>query len=156
MPAGILSQTPANDLSLNEIEKLTLLCDSTSLPGMVFDLRQYRIYGPSYQRPTHVSFGDTVTMGFLVLQDQKPRRIFESWMNMIIDQDSHNFNYPEEYLSSGIKISLLKHMGKGAGPEDYKTHSVLLIDAFPTDIQSMNLDYGSKELQRLVVTLILS
>lgn len=152
IPEAVFSQYPAAGLDHEELKLLSLHCDSTSLPGFMFDMQPYRIYGPSYQRPVHVSYGDVISFSIMLKQDIRPRRIFEGWMNIIQDPISYCFKYPETYMSSGIVINHVKHRGTDiTSNTDYTTYSIRLIDAFPIAIHASPLDFGSRDIQKITV-----
>ncbi len=152
IPGAVFDQAPASGLGNEDLQNMSLHCDDAVLPGVMLDLRPYRIYGPSYSRPAHVSYGDTVTLSIMLKQDYRPRRIFEAWLNIINDPISYNFKYPATYLSSGIVINQVKHRGADVGVDDIDTVSIRLIDAFPVAIEAAPLSYGSHEIQRIRVT----
>lgn len=152
-PQMVFSTYPAKDLGGNSIESLlALYCDQASFPGMNIETQTFRVYGPSFERPSNMNVGDA-RFSFLMDQDLMLRKVFEAWMNLIIDNASYNLNYPVDYLSSGIVIKHLKHRStKLKGKDEVSPFSVRLIDAFPKTIDVMPLDFGSKEIHRLAVT----
>lgn len=151
-PPKVFSTYPAKEVSGVE-SLLALYCDQASFPGMQLETQSFRIYGPSFDRPTNMSFGGEARFSFMMDQDLTLRKTFEAWMNVIFDGETSNLNYPSEYLSSGIIIRHLRHRSESLqGGEDVSPFSVRLIDAFPKSLDLMPLDFGSKEIHRLVVT----
>jgi hypothetical protein len=141
-----------------DVKTISLYCEQAALPGIEFDVKPYHIYGPHFQRPQGVSYdGEGLRLQFLVDQDMKVKELFDNWMVAVNDPASWQFNYPVEYMSSGIVIQQLKHRGvdlkDGA---DVGTYAVRLIDAFPRTIEPMQLNYANTEFHRLGVVLAYS
>jgi hypothetical protein len=123
----------------------SLMCEMSQLPGISINTKQFRIQGPAYQRPVGMEFnGDSIAMTFYVDKDLKIKKFFENWVYSIVNPNSFNVKYQQEYVVP-IKIFQLNE-------KDVRTYTVSLIDAFPKAIGQLDLNSGaSNQIHRLTV-----
>lgn len=156
--------------------ELQAYCEKAELPSYQFQMETQRHYGPSFKIPHMPEYQD-ITMTFLCGQQMLERYFFESWMYMVMDPETNNFNYIDEYA---LDIDILQYpdvadqsadntfatagnaligaLG-GIGATNAFTLSVspnyftTLVDAFPIAIAAQELAYDSNNtLQKLQVT----
>ena len=110
--------------------RLTAFCDKSELPGYQFQTDNQRIYGPSFKFPHMPEWAD-VTMSFMVGADFEERAFFESWMYMVMDPISNNFNYITEYAAD-IQIWSFDEL-------DNLVYTTTLTRAYPISIGQMQV-----------------
>jgi hypothetical protein len=130
---------------LNNAKLVSLFCEISSLPGMSITTKGQRIYGPAYQRPISSEFGgDSISMTFYVDNKFDVKEFFDSWMFSIVNPNSFNVMYQQEYVTP-IKITQLNE-------NDEDQYSIFLEDAFPRSMNMMNLDMSStNQIHKLTV-----
>lgn len=113
----------------------TLITNPVYLGGEGIEVPQQRVYNP-ITTTFYVSGGSGITY-----------RLFVEWMNYIFHPDSRVFSYYEDFVSPSVRITA--HGGYG-GFEKGKTtknlsrlNTVVLNDAYPSDVQSINMDGNS-------------
>lgn len=127
--------TPPAALSQNfDTSKLaSMYCEVANFPSLTVNTKQHYMYGPAYQRPVNTDYGgDGISVTFLVDQNMDIKKFFEAWMFSIVDKDSYNVNYQDNYVSP-ILISQLDN-------NDEPIYSIKLLDAFPRTMDSMGLN----------------
>jgi hypothetical protein len=150
-----ITTTNQLDTGTLDTQKIGLLCENAEIPGLIYGTTPFKIYGPTFERPTMVSYGgENMTMMFLVDQNFSVRKYFESWLRLVVNPASYQFNYPESYLSSGIVVTQLKHRSAELqdSTRDVGVYSVRLLDAFPKAVIPMQVDGGNRDMHRLAVT----
>lgn len=151
---GITSTTQLSTGKMTA-ETISLFCENAEMPGLMFGTTPFRVYGPTFERPTQISYGgENMTLTFLVDQEFDVKKYFDSWMRIIADPAKYQFNYPDKYLSSGIIVTQIKHRDPGLvdSEKDIGVYSVRLIDAYPKLIIPMQLHGGDRDMHRLAVT----
>ena len=84
----------------DEGRTLCLYCEHTEIPGYQFQMEVNRHYGPVFKIPHLPEYND-ITMTFLCgsrgYLGMNERYFFDSWMYMIMDPVTNNFNYMRDY-----------------------------------------------------------
>lgn len=137
-PAGIAD-------SNSDLSRVSLFAESTELPGVTVKTEKLKIYGPEYIRPTGIDYGQTVNVTFLVDRDFRVRKLFEDWINMVVDKNSYNISYQILYISNQIRFIQLD-------TQDEERYSITLKEAFPVSIEIMPISYSSDGIHRISVT----
>ena len=127
---------PALSSKLDNARLVSLFCDISSLPGMSITTKGQRIYGAAYQRPISSEFGgESISMTFYVDNKFDVKYFFDSWMFSIVNPNSFNVMYQQEYVTP-IKITQLNE-------NDEDQYSIFLEDAFPRSMNMMDLNMSS-------------
>jgi len=139
-PSSLMTE-PLN----SNIRKIFLFCEQAQLPGVSYETNQVRSYGEVkdavYSKLyEHINLSFYVDSGFLV------KDFFNSWMNVIQDPETRDFNYPTEYLSPTIEIIV-------QDAQDIGRYKCTLYNAFPKSISAVQLDYGGKDVMKLQVSM---
>lgn len=87
-------------------EELNLLCTKASLPFRQISTRERNIGPRPMKLPYAITTEDT-NMSFLVLNDYAVKKYFDTWQNLIIDKDTYEVNYLQDYARD-IRIDQLK------------------------------------------------
>jgi hypothetical protein len=108
---------------------VNLLCTATNIPGKQIATVE-RIIGNKTERVAYRHIYGDVTMNFLLLNDYGIRNYFEEWTKRIVDPDTYEMSYKNEYASQ-IRIQQLK---KGIGLPVYSTP--IGLPYLPSEIQN--------------------
>ena len=123
----------------------SLMCEISQLPSLNITTKQFRIQGPAYQRPVGMEFnGEGIPMTFYLDKDLKIKKFFESWMYSVVNPNSYNVKYQQEYVAP-IDIFQLNE-------QNNSVYNLTLIDAFPRAIGQLDLNAGAaNQMHRLTV-----
>lgn len=123
--------------------RMSLLCDSVSIPGLSLITNDVAVYGEARQMPTQRLFSD-MTMSFYIDHGMNVKRILDSWMDIIINPRTRSAYYYDEYIAS---IELYVH------DRNFNvTYKVALFECYPKAIQPIDLSYASKDVMKMQVT----
>ena len=117
-------------------DKISLLAEQASLPMLNIATKSYKIFGPSYQRPFTSEYGgEGMPMTFHVDRNMVVRNFFEDWMHAIINPVTFTTAYQDQYIGS-IEIRQIDE-------QDNITYAVRLLEAFPRNLNLMDLNHSS-------------
>jgi len=124
---------------------ISLYVEQTSIPMFNISVKSQKIFGPSYQRPFASEYGgEGISLNFHVDRNMAVRNFFEDWMHLIVDRNDYTIGYQEEYTTT-INIRQLDE-------QDNVTYEVELIEAFPRNMNLMDLNHSaSNQTHRLNV-----
>lgn len=145
-PEYVFSGIPGGNQNL---KMLTLFCDTAQLPGVNFATNQVKIYGEAREMPYEIMY-EPVTLTFYVDNNLYVKRFFDEWINGIHNgatRDSHsrNLRYYAEYAK---RMTIIIE-----SIEDKQVHVVHLHEAYPKSVSGISLDYASKDVMKLNVTM---
>ena len=116
---------------------VNLYCEQASLPALNISSKSFKIFGPTYQRPIYSEYGgEGIALNFHVDRDMRVKEFFEDWMHIIVDKNNFTIGYQKDYVTR-ITISQLDE-------QDDITHQIQLIDAFPRNMNPMELNHSSQ------------
>ena len=144
---GIPNIITSKNLYVGDLKKIQLYCDSITLPGMSLSTTQARTFGEIREMPYERLF-DNVTMNFYVDNGMHTKLFFDTWINSIQDPYTRKFNYykgPTGYISD---ISL-----KVFDINSQQRYQVDLFECYPKSISAITMDYSSKDVMRLQVSM---
>ena len=131
---------------------LSLQCEATELPGFVINTAEAKVYGPSWHIATVPTFSD-ITLTFLCASDMWEKTFFDNWMQEIIPMGTYrgtevspHAQYRDDYMAE-IKIRQFKETSDTDIP-----YTVALLEAFPTAIAPMALNWSDDGIHRMQVT----
>lgn len=126
---------------------ISLYVESASFPMLSINTKQFKIFGPAYQRPMHAEFGgEGIPITFHVDRNMNIKRFFDDWMSLVVNIDSGLFsvNYQDLYAS--------KVLIKQIDEQNNLTYEIELLEAFPRNINLMELNNASSnQTHRLTV-----
>lgn len=125
-------------------QTLSLFCDQVQLPGMNFSTAQNRSFGEFREVPYEKLF-DNLNMSFYVDKNMYVKRVFDNWMEAIQNPATRTFNYYKNY-TTGMDIEVQDIM-------DRTTYVVSLWECYPKTIGAIQMDYASKDVMKLSVTM---
>lgn len=125
--------------------KIILFCDQAQIPGLSFSTSQVRSYG-EYKEVPYEKLFEQVNLSFYVDSDMIVRKLFDSWVGLIQNPTTREFNYPKYYISNKIEIIV-----NDVNSDD--RYKVTLHRAYPKAVSAIQLDYAAKDVMKLQVTL---
>jgi len=144
-----------NDGNINELkssqirENIGLMCSTITLPTRDINTNENRMYGPARKMPYSYSFNGTVEASFYGDKFLRQRLFFENWQKGIMNIDSHNMKYYDDYVGS-IDIFTLGQFDAGREDEARVTYGVRLYECYPQTIGSIEYAYGNADQVTLV------
>lgn len=136
--------TPPVDIGTPELQKVLLFCDTSQLPGVNFSTVQNRTYGEFREIPYEKLY-DNLNMSFYVDTQMKVKSLFDSWINKIQNPVTRNFNYYNNYTCE-MTIDVQDTV-------DRTRYQLTLYECYPKTLGAISLDYASKEIMKLPVTM---
>ena len=127
------------------MNKIILFCDQAQLPGLSFGTNQVRSYGEFKEVPYEKLF-EPINLSFYVDTSLSVKMLFDKWVELVQSPVTRDFSYPSTYLTDKIDIIVLDTQNRSR-------YMVSLHKVFPKAIAPIQLDYGSKEIMKLQVTL---
>ena len=122
-----------------------MLCESCSIPGKQLQTAEYAIWRRTELRPYTYAL-DEVSFTFHLTNDYYFKNLFDAWLNFILDPVTYKLRYKGEYAVP-FTIQQLDHNNR-------MIHEVKLIEAFPINISSIELNNTSNDAtQRVTVAL---
>lgn len=128
-PAGLATRRA-------DLELASLYIEQANFPLHNIFTKQFKIFGPTYQRPVTSEYGgEGVPIVFHMDGDLRIKRLFEDWMHLVVDPYTFTVGYQENYISD-IYIRQLDE-------QNNVVHEVKLIEAFPRNVNLMDLNNAS-------------
>jgi|TARA_B110000908_G_scaffold172587_1_gene241057 hypothetical protein len=128
---------------INDPRDISLLCEQVMLPSRSISTLDYSADKQSNKFPYTNIDGD-VNMTFILTSDMYIKSMFDNWTSSIIDMDSYNLGYKDDY-STDIVIQTLDS-------RNIPTYGVKLEKAYPTEISVIALNNTDGEYLRCTVT----
>jgi len=119
---------------LNEPDRgrdLSLLCESTVLPGKQILTQEWAIYGHTIKIP-YSFVQEDVNCIFNITNDYYAKRIFDKWQNKVIDNEKFHINYDDAFKTNVILQQL--------NEDDRAIYEYTLEGAYPISVQAMVVD----------------
>jgi len=130
--------TPPRGLAYNRsiLELASLYVEQASIPLINIFAKSFKIFGPTYQRPITSEYGgEGLPITFNVDRDMGIRKVFEDWMHLVVNPRTFTVGYQENYITDIIIRQL--------DEQDRITHEIKLVEAFPRNLNLMDLNNGS-------------
>lgn len=129
--------------------ELNLLCSNVQLPGKQILTNDRRI-GMEFEKVAYGYAVDDITMTFYAMNDYGIKKYLDNWMATTVNENAHIVAYKTQYQRD-IRIHQLRkpaiNKNLGLGPINLNiglgqgtVYSVLLQDAFPTTVASIELN----------------
>lgn len=130
---------------INDPRDISLLCESCTLPGRTITTMDYQTTKQSVKIP-YSFINEDVTFSFILTGDYYIRKMFDSWMGKVFDQDKYRLQYKEKYTSD-VRIAQLNK-------NNIPTYTVQLHNAYPTAINAITLDNNSENtIQKVTINM---
>jgi len=126
------------------LQKILLFCDKIDMPGINVATVANRTFGEVRETPYDRQYG-TISMTFFMDNNMVVKKLFDDWVNTIQNPHTRLFGWYSDYITD-IIISVEDLMLN-------KRYSIELYECYPKDIAGITLDYASKDIMRLTVTM---
>ena len=113
-------------------EKLNARLESVSLPGSAIGSNPIKLQGIDREMPYGRVYEGDLKMVFLEDSTFNVRKSFEGWQRAIIDEESFQCGYYDEYICESLDITMTNLKNK----EVYK---VRVFDLFPKTVNAVEL-----------------
>jgi hypothetical protein len=133
------------DMVPNDHKMVQMFCDQAQLPDLNISTSQSRTYGEVREVPYENLYGN-ITMSFYVDSNFIVKDFFDRWIMSISNQTTRHFNYYNEYISPSIDIIILNNAQSAV-------YGVKLLECYPKQLQAVSLDYASKDIVKLSVSM---
>ena len=120
-----------------------LQCDVAEIPGRSFYTAEGKTYGPTYKVPYQSQY-EPMNLSIICTNKFDERQYFENWAKLITTDD-FNFNYQNTYTK---QVELLQYDDAGT-----VVCTIKLIDAWPTTIAPMELNWADNSYHKLNIQL---
>ena len=120
-----------------------------TLPTRDVNTADHRMYGPGRKMPYAYSFSGTIECSFYGDKFLRQRLFFENWQKGIMDIDSHNMRYYDDYVGS-IDIFTLGQFDSKQDDEARVTYGVRLYECYPQTIGSIEYAYANNDQATIV------
>ena len=104
---------------------------------------EQKTYGPIEKFPYWSNYND-IDLTFIVDDDMKTKIAFDDWIEYINPTGNFNFNYKSGYA---IDITISQY-----NLQNEISYKVKLIDAFPINMNQLDLDWSSDSIHKLTIT----
>lgn len=144
---GMPNIIKAKNFYIGDLRKVLLYCDNVSLPGMSLSTTQARTFGEVREMP-HERLFDNVNMNFYVDNGMHTKLFFDTWIQSIQDPYTRKFGFykgPTGYTTD-ITINVYDAQQK-------QRYTVTLYECYPKSIGAINMDYSSKEVMKMQVSM---
>jgi hypothetical protein len=135
---GLIGQGPI----VNDPRDISILCDSCSLPGRLIQTGDYDAHGRNPRKYPQTIIEEDVEFVFTLTNDVYIKKMFDKWMESIIDPESHLVSYDSDYKTD-THIQLLDK-------NNATVYGVRLIDSYPTSVNSIALSNENTDAKTLV------
>jgi hypothetical protein len=140
----LITPPPAlNSFFGNGVAVLAYRCETAQLPGRHLTVSQQKTFGPYEKFPVHTTYND-IDLSFIIDGDMRVREFFDSWLNLINPDNTFNIEYKSNYVTD-IFINQYDL-------QNNLTYQVRLVDAFPMNINQLDLNWGSDAVHKVHVT----
>ena len=167
--AGITNIDPGSELSdaANELEttfkssaemisvqkanarRVQAFCSAISMPERTVEMKEVKHHGPAYKIAIDYKSAD-ITATFYADKFLRERSYFELWQKAAFSNQSHNFNFYDNYVSD-VNIFQLGQFASRNERDDV-TYAVKLFDCFPKTISAVEYSYENNAVQTFQVT----
>jgi len=143
-----------NDLeSLQTIENVDMMCNKVSMPSRDVQTKSHIMYGPKREMPYAYGYSGEIELSFYGDKFLRQRMFFENWQKKIMNIQTHNMNYYDNYVGS-MDIMQLGQFDSKQDDDARVTYAVRLFECYPQTIGTYDYTYGSSnELVNLPITM---
>jgi hypothetical protein len=122
--------------SISTAKRLTVRCNSATIPGRSFTTQNYKFYGPQRQFPTEPLYSGEISFTYILSRDLRERVFFEQWMNLICNPLNYKFSFYKDYTTTAT-INILDRM-------DNIIHSAIIEEIYPKQLGDLAVGYDKE------------
>jgi hypothetical protein len=132
--------------SRSNMNKILLFCDQAQIPGVSFSTNQVRSYG-EFREMAYEKLYEPIQLSFYVDVDMSVKKLFDAWVSIVQNPKTRDFYYPDDYSTDKFDIIVQDSM-------DSPKYTISLFKAYPKTIAPIQLDYSSKDIMKMQVTMV--
>jgi hypothetical protein len=130
-------------------KRVQAFCSAISMPDRTIEMKEVKHHGPAYKIAIDYKSAD-ITATFYADKFLRERSYFELWQKAAFSNQSHNFNFYDNYVSD-VNIFQLGQFASRNERDDV-TYAVKLFDCFPKAISAVEYSYENNTVQTFQVT----
>lgn len=115
--------------------RISLSCKSFSMPGRGISTQDYKTRGLLRKMPYGRIYTNEVSCTLLLGAEMWERKVFEKWMDSIVDPNSGRFHYYDSYVCNAY-VTLYTE-------KDVAVSKICLTELYPTSIDQLELNTTS-------------
>lgn len=126
--------------------RLSLMCAEMNLPGRSLTTNEEMIgSGPQRKIPYDVQYSGETSLKFYMAKDLWEKRIFEAWMDLVVDPKTGRHGYYKDYICDMFMIVLNEF--------DFPLYRVRLEEVYPQSIADVAFtNEGGSEIASIDIT----
>ena len=138
-----------NELESNQtVENIDMMCNSVTMPNRDIATAPHQMYGPRREMPYAYQYSANIECTFYGDKFLRQRMFFENWQKKIVNLNSHNLSYYNDYVGSMDIMQLGEFdIEQKNGQEQLDnasvTYGVRLFEVYPQTIGSMSYSYNN-------------
>lgn len=125
-------------------QMIGMFCENVQLPGSTMLTTPSKIFGEAREIAYERQY-EPINMSFYVDSQFRVKEFFDKWHDSIFDPYTRAGNYYTKYVRP---MEIWVH-----NTEDKRTYAIALEECYPKSIGAIQMDYGSKEIMKLQVTM---
>jgi hypothetical protein len=129
--------------------RVRAFCSGINMPARTLEHKDIQHHGPVFKPVFNYTTGE-VTATFYADKFLRERTYFELWQSAAFSNESHNFNFYDNYVSD-INIFQLGQFASRNERDDI-TYAIKLFECYPKVISDVDYSYDSNNLQTFTVT----
>jgi len=132
-----------NDLKSGAMrENIGMMCNKITMPSRDINTQSHITYGPKREMPYAYSYSGEIELTFFGDKFLRQRMFFEQWQKSMINLDTHDMNYYDNYVGS-IDILQLGQFDANRDDDARVTYAVRLFECYPQTVSSIDYTYGN-------------
>ena len=129
--------------------RVQAFCSAISMPERTIEMKEVKHHGPAYKIAIDYKSAD-INATFYADKFLRERSYFELWQKAAFSNQSHNFNFYDNYVSD-VNIFQLGQFASRNERDDV-TYAVKLFDCYPKTISAVEYSYENNAVQTFQVT----
>lgn len=145
---SVLMEFPSvvNTEGLLDTRTMLMFCDQIQLPGLTVQTSPNRTFGEVRETPYEFNY-EPITMSFYVDSKMHVKVLFDDWVKGLQSMDRRTFRYYDQYICPQMNILVQDTL-------DRSTYQVNLYECYPKSIGAVQMDYASKDIMKIQVTMV--
>lgn len=138
---------------------VSVFCDAVNLPGLSVATQPSRMYGEVREMPYEPIY-EPVTLSFYVDSNMEVKKAFDRWMASIVNVNTREMMYYDDYVRD-VTIKVInrdytpapqtEQLNTERSIETDSPYIVVLSEAYPKLISTIQMDAGSKDVMKFSV-----
>jgi hypothetical protein len=129
-----------------DAQKINLLCDSASIPGISFATRESRLFG-EVRELAYMPIYSNISLNFIIDGKMDVKKYFDDWSNSVVNRNTKTVGYYTDYAKN-MNIHVLDRLGT-------RIESFTCYEVYPKSIGDIRLDYSNRDILKLEVTFMM-